>query len=148
MIKALTLIQPWGWAILHGKDVENRSWAPPAGMVGQRIAIHAGKRYDKEGELFVAKQLGLERLPDEAHRQGVIGTAVIDRAVATREADPAAEIDLDPLMDSPWFSGPWGWVLRDVRELERPIACKGMLGLWRLPEALEAALTGQLKLSA
>ena len=140
-MQALTLIQPWGWAIMHSKDVENRTWAPPASMVGQRIAIHAGKRYDREGELFVAKQLGLERLPEAAHWQGVIGTAVIDRAI---DEDFVA----DPLMDSPWFSGPWGWVLRDVRELERPIACKGMLGLWRLPAAIEAALAGQLKLSA
>lgn len=140
-MQALTLIQPFGWALFHGKPVENRSWAPPAGIIGQRIAIHAGKRYDREGELFVCRQLGLERLPDEVHRQGVIGTAIIDRAIDE-------QLVADPLMDSPWFSGPWGWVLRDVRELERPIACKGMLGLWRLPAALEAALAGQLKLSA
>lgn len=141
-MKALTLIQPWGWAIMHGKDVENRTWSPPASMIGQRIAIHAGKRYDREGELFVAKQLGLKRLPEAAHWQGVIGTVVIERTIVS------GMLQRDPALKSPWFSGPWGWVLRDVRELERPIACKGMLGLWRLPAAIEAALAGQLKLSA
>lgn len=41
---ALTIIQPWAWAVAHaGKDVENRTWAPPAALIGQDIAIHAGK---------------------------------------------------------------------------------------------------------
>lgn len=47
-MKALTLWQPWSWAIAHaGKRVENRTWAPPASVIGQRVAIHAGLRLDK-----------------------------------------------------------------------------------------------------
>lgn len=43
-MKALTLLNPWAQAIAYwGKDVENRTWAPPASLVGERIAIHAGK---------------------------------------------------------------------------------------------------------
>jgi hypothetical protein len=26
-MKALSVCQPWAWAIFHGKDVENRSWS-------------------------------------------------------------------------------------------------------------------------
>lgn len=41
---ALTVKQPWAEAIArHGKNVENRSRRPPAHLIGQRIAIHAGQ---------------------------------------------------------------------------------------------------------
>ncbi len=50
-MKALSIQQPWAWLILHGgKDIENRSWKLPKAMVGQRIYIHAGKRFDKAAE--------------------------------------------------------------------------------------------------
>lgn len=41
-MKALTVQQPWAWAIFHGKDIENRtqlwSYRGP-------LAIHAGARW-------------------------------------------------------------------------------------------------------
>ena len=44
-MNALTLHQPWASLIAHDvKKIETRSWAPPRQMIGQRIAIHAGKR--------------------------------------------------------------------------------------------------------
>ena len=54
-MKALTVKQPWAWAIIHGgKDVENRSWMPNLGPRGMRIAIHAGKGWDKDASFVVA----------------------------------------------------------------------------------------------
>lgn len=49
-MKAITIRQPYAWAICHaGKRVENRAWHNAPGLiavarrlVGQRIAIHAG----------------------------------------------------------------------------------------------------------
>jgi hypothetical protein len=42
---ALTILQPWAWAIATGlKSVENRTWRPPDAAIGQLVAIHAGKR--------------------------------------------------------------------------------------------------------
>ena len=50
---ALSIRQPWAWAIIHaGKDVENRSenMARRAErLVGQIILIHAGKTFDPDG---------------------------------------------------------------------------------------------------
>ena len=44
-MKALTLYQPWASLIAHGvKTIETRSWAPPRRLIGQRIAIHAGRK--------------------------------------------------------------------------------------------------------
>ena len=45
-LRALTLWPEWAWAVCHlGKNVENRSWPIPRGMVGETIAIHAGARF-------------------------------------------------------------------------------------------------------
>ena len=45
-MKAITLWQPFPSLIAAGeKTSETRSWAPPAGLVGERIAIHAAKRH-------------------------------------------------------------------------------------------------------
>lgn len=51
-----------------------------------------------------------------------------------------------PGLCSPWvhLGVPWHWQLADVRPLPEPVPCKGMLGLWRLPEDVERAVTGQL----
>lgn len=38
-MKAITVRQPWAWAIIHaGKDIENRSWKT---KTRGRVAIHA-----------------------------------------------------------------------------------------------------------
>lgn len=53
-MKALTLWPEWAWAIMHlGKDVENRTWHPPKNILGQRIALHAGRKVGRRYEPFV-----------------------------------------------------------------------------------------------
>lgn len=49
-MKALSIRQPWAWAILHaGKRVENRDWQhTPRWMVGQSICLHASKGCTRE----------------------------------------------------------------------------------------------------
>ena len=54
-MKAITLHQPWASLIAHGvKTIETRSWAPPRRLIGQRIAIHAGKTMVVSGRLHTA----------------------------------------------------------------------------------------------
>ena len=54
-MKTLTLHQPWASLIRDGdKAIETRSWPAPKALVGQRIAIHAGKR-----------QVGPDKLPTD-----------------------------------------------------------------------------------
>jgi len=46
-MKAISLWQPWASLIAVGvKPYETRDWAPPAALIGQRIAIHAAKKVD------------------------------------------------------------------------------------------------------
>ena len=48
-MKAITLHQPYASLIAtHRKRYETRSWPPPAGMINQRIGIHAGKRKSRD----------------------------------------------------------------------------------------------------
>ena len=51
-MKATTLWQPYATLVALGiKTIETRSYAPPAALIGQRIAIHAAKRVCRYGEI-------------------------------------------------------------------------------------------------
>lgn len=111
-VKALTIRQPWAWAICHaGKRIENRAWlkapsllAVARRLVGQRIAIHAaaggGKRddFDDAAEHVIARCRGVEvaKLPPvfqrigarwaldaEAPRGAVVAVAMLAAVVRT-----------------------------------------------------------------
>jgi hypothetical protein len=131
--RALTLWRPWDQAILFGgKDLENRDWAPWDSIIGKLIAIHAGKKFDHEGaEWMLEKGLYWPATP-ELCPTGIVGVARVTGAVVKSE--------------SPWFVGKYGWVLEDVRAFQKPIACPGAQGLWKVEgkplEQLIAALTG------
>jgi hypothetical protein len=109
---ALSMRQPWAWAIIHGsKDVENRSWTrvpKPWRERRGRIAIHAARgmtRREYEDARRFMEGLGVEVPPaHELPRGGIVGSVEI---AGLLEATP-----------SPWFFGPLGLVLRDPRPCE------------------------------
>ncbi len=131
--KALSIRQPWAWAIINaGKDVENRSRRFP---YRGSICLHASL-YMPKGEDFDACLSVLDEIhgnfsqaemvrrqgriasmhhSDEAQRGGIIGTAEI--------------VDCLDHSDSPWFFGPHGLVLRNVKPVPF-IPVKGALGLF------------------
>lgn len=144
-MKALTLHQPWATCIAqHGKRVENRTWAPHA-IIGQRIAIHAGKKFDPVAHTMLVHFHGVplaerEDLPFGA----VVATARVAGWVRfVRRGDilynDFCGITSKQACDarrSTWWAGPIGWILEDVVEI-KPVACKGAQGLWRLPADVE-----------
>ena len=117
-MRALTIRQPWASLIASGaKRLENRSWSPPADMIGQRIAIHAGQGWDgKRAQELVGCDLRREDCPAGL----VVCTAVIDSVVDHSE--------------DPYWIGPLAWVLRDVEQATSP-PTRGKLGLWRMDQA-------------
>ncbi len=129
MTLALSVRQPYAWAILHaGKDVENRDWKPhnPGRRVRGRILLHAGKAfysgkqdaaYDIRGWAFAA---GIEPPHiDDLPLGGIVGEVEI--------------VDCVTEYDSPWFNGPVGLVLRNPKPLPfRPY--KGELGFFKVEE--------------
>lgn len=125
-MKGLTVWQPWAHCIVHcEKDVENRTWAPPIHVVGQRIAIHAGKVLDPDA---VARLVAAGRLvKGEIHGAplgAVIGTARLEGSTRASRS---------------WWAEPdmTHWLLADVRRLREPVPCRGAQGLWDLPADVE-----------
>lgn len=144
-MKALTLWRPWPAMIFHvpaahAKRVENRGWRPPRGLIGQRIAIHAGEHLDHWALATCRHMLG-DAAPteDQARAKGIIGTARI--AFVCNEADMDKAMTMqDHLTIKWWFVGPFGWILDEVRALPEPIPCAGQRGLWTLPPEIAARL--------
>lgn len=116
-IKALSIKQPYPHHIFHdGKDVENRDW-PTRGR-GWFI-IHAGV---SKSEL-ASSQMGLPR-------GGVVGMARI--------------VDCVTEMESRWFFGRYGFVLRDAFPLPL-IPCRGQLGFFRLDDEAGRSVAAALR---
>ena len=167
-MRALTVRAPWSWAIAHGgKDVENRSWQPPCWL--DQVAIHAGARsgWDRDGENSLRVNLAWQRF--------IGPVSSLNRWMGTRNVElgrdnpliiysaivAVAEVDtchhdgscyLFPAFHegtgrcSAWAAaGQWHWHLANVRALSDPVPCKGMLGLWRLPEDVERDVRKQLE---
>ena len=128
---AITLWQPWAQVLVEGpKQIENRTWAPPAWAVGQRIAIHAGATWDEEGEEFCLERGVDEDLLAKARRNrgGIVGGA---RLVAYHLEDPRNVF-------APWFCGPVGWEFADRRSCLF-VPCPGFQKIWKIsPPVLEA----------
>lgn len=125
--RALSIRQPWAWAIMTlGKDIENRSWET---LRRGPICLHVGKgmtwteevgffeeldRIAPEGKW--GRQARLDAFYENDQRGGIIGIADIVDCV--RESR------------SPWFAGPFGIVLANVRPVPF-IPCKGRLSFFR-----------------
>jgi hypothetical protein len=135
-MKALSVIQPWAWLIIHGaeivpggKTIENRSWnTRHRGRVLVHASASAGKTLESiyQAQQFIARTFGASaasRLPHLSDGRlalgGIIGSVRIVDVVP-----PWA-----PRGD-PWHvPGQFGFVLADPEPLPfRP--CKGQVGLW------------------
>ena len=132
---ALTLWQPWAHAMCSlGKRIENRPWAPPAWLLGQRLAIHAGATMDRASferlRVLLPDDLDLSSLP----RKAVVATCRLVMVVTVGTYD-----DL-PEDQRRWFVGPYGWLVDDLRVLSQPVPCRGFQKLWRMPEDVRAAV--------
>lgn len=131
---ALTLIQPWAYAVERlGKRIENRGWAPPRWVVGKRIYIHAGAKLDKDSCESIA-ETG-RRLPEKLAQKSIGCSVVVVGWVAPdgRRNGSLTEHDARLALADEWYvPGQIAWVLRDVWLVEPRIPAKGQLGLWEL----------------
>lgn len=155
-MRALTLWQPWAWAILHlpsdiAKPAENRDWMPPRSLLGQRIAIHGGKRYDglamvRVSDIVFQRAGSLPRGVATSRRDesGILGTVRLVGVVEDRrgqlELVSGSWGETSRAACVPWFVGRYGWVLDQRRVLDRPIPCAGKQGLWTVPDEIAARL--------
>lgn len=142
-MKALTVQQPWAWAILHGKDIENRTqlW-----KYRGPLAIHAGARESERG-FFDARIITAAQESDSVGPGSFYGTNL---PTALTFSAILGVVDLVDCHPDAGCCQPWGeqsyvehggrerrrithLVLENPRELAVPIPCKGALGLWTPP---------------
>lgn len=123
ILRAVTLWRPWPYCITHlGKPIENRSWECWL-KEGDFLAIHAGKRWDKEGAAWVAENFGM--IPPRPYHVESAIVAVCRFGGNVRHSA------------SKWFFGPVGWSLYEVVPIE-PVKAMGKQGLWKVEgETLE-----------
>lgn len=128
---ALSVRQPWAWAIIHGgKDIENRTLGAikSGGMEPGRIALHAASGMtEREYRWAVWKLLQINvhvPRPDTLIRGAIIGSVEV--------------VDIVDSSPSPWFGGPWGLVLETPTPCD-PVPATGKLGYFRWERSGELA---------
>lgn len=140
---ALTVKQPFAHCIAsQSKLVENRSWAAPRHVIGERIAIHAGKSLDAEGYAAVREMELRHPLPeaDLLVRGAVVAVARLDGVTGDRSKIPRDQ--------RRWWAGPFGWLLSDVEALVDPVPCRGRQRLWVLTTEVSVRVEAQLGAAA
>ena len=120
-MKALSIRQPWAWLIVNGyKDIENRTWSTD---FRGRVYVHAGKRV-KQGDFpeqrAYIRASGLI-LSEEPPLGAIIGEVTISDCVDS--------------LSSPWFCGPYGFLLSSPMAYKDPIPYRGQLGFFQVEEA-------------
>ena len=125
---ALSIRQPWAWMILNGgKRVENRGW--PTYFRG-RFLIHASKTPAAPDECDAAIHMLNASHPDPA---SLIVPYVRDMQCGgiVGEAELSACVTVAPRGQEHWFTGPFGFVLVNVRRVPfRPY--RGQVGFFNV----------------
>ncbi len=136
---ALSVRQPWAWAIVAGhKRIENRTaGAIAAGGMGLGpICIHAATGLKQDEFQWAHWRLHRHGVacprPEDLVRGAIIGTVEVTDIVAQSDSD--------------WFGGPRGLVLTDARQIA-PIPAPGALGYfdWHPGGALAAPAPWMLR---
>ena len=164
-MRALTIRQPWAWAVIHAdKTVENRS-RNIAGDYRGPVAIHAGLEIDEAGQhdpLIREAWTGETRLTEDLDRPTFYHDVPWRKAFSYGRVIGVADLADVHYIDghserwdaqgeqnatcSPWaHHGPiWHLIFANPRPLTHPIQVRGQLGLWTLPDDIEQAVRRQL----
>lgn len=156
-MKALTVRQPWAWAIARGgKLIENRSPGAVSWQPRLNLAIHAGSSWSKRGATddrvklaWFEQYRGLALSPESEPRlRGGIILAVVD----------LVDVHPDAFCCRPWGESEYAHasgaqvrdvthlVLENVRPCVPPVEYRrGMLGLWTVPESVEREVLSRIE---
>ncbi len=153
---ALSIWQPFAdYCAIGLKPLENRSWCPSVALLDQWVLIHAAKRVPKAEEIERAAEVCRDATgerglldPESFALGAVVGAARITGVVAqasTNLIDALQHRRTAELVHSPWFNGPFGWVLEDAVRFPAPIQVSGRQGIWIVPETYRIAIREQMK---
>lgn len=138
----LTLHRPVDWAMARaGKDLENRGHRPPRTVLGTRIALHAGEKYNYEYFDWIKGVVGSDVVIPETRPGVIVATTLIvgwlcvgnDECRKAGLEVLASAAEFIELRNSKWFLGPYAWVCRETIALPKPVRCKGAQGVWTVP---------------
>ncbi len=149
-MKALTIRQPWAWAIGRLKEFETLVCRAPEDAIGRWVAVHAADRqvdpWDwtrlHRGTMYFAPGLFFPKV-DEFSLGAVVS---VGRLTECSEVTPALLKSQGPLEREwgEWAVGRFVWRLREVRILPEPVEVPGQEGLWKLPMAVEGSVRAAL----
>lgn len=133
-IKCISMWRPWAnWVRLGWKTTETRLHSRFAGLVGQRIGIHAALKWDENALVTASPFLDEQQMEksqsnifmDEsnAHKGAIICTATV-WAVKWLEITNSYSSLIE--CETPRY----GLFLKDIEPLEVPHFCKGRQGIW------------------
>lgn len=124
---ALSVRQPWAWAIIHGgKVIENRSLGSirAGNMTPGKICIHAASGMKEDEYRYAHWRLARHGVtcprPDDLVRSAIIGTVEVTEIITQS--------------DSEWFGGEAGLVLAHPQAID-PIPASGALGYFKWQRA-------------
>jgi hypothetical protein len=152
-MKCLTLRGGWWWWCITelGKDIENRSWQTPyRGDVLIHISAYVPKfEYNEWFEWLKDKtqkgKIPFVNVPTYSQFSNlngkIVGLAEITDCVSTSKSFWYG-VAMKSSSDLPLKQ--YGFVLKNVRELSKPLRVKGTLGLWNLPRQYEVDVKRQL----
>lgn len=125
-MKCISLWQPWASAIAWElKRIETRSWRPPDNLIGQRIAIHAAKRWTAaERDAYAA--LCPPGLPMPL---GCI-VACATLAEVCRTEFMADRITAQEKSFGDYTPGRFAWMLTGITRLVTPVPVRGRQGFF------------------
>jgi hypothetical protein len=133
-MKAVSIHQPWAWAILHaGKNVENRTWAT---RHRGPLLIHASRSrasYNRQDAALWPELYGVELPAWEELTTGAI-LGIVDVVDCVR-VGPAGTLGEGAA--SVWaLEGYFGWVLANPRVFAKPITYRGAQMLFEVNAGL------------
>lgn len=134
-VPVVSLWQPWAWLVVHGpKDVENRTWTLPKGMLGKVIHIHASLKEDtwawtEAQSLCLRNGYDPAQIPSAIKLQygGIIGRVrVVEYLPPAPSGEPRA----------PWhMPEQWGWRLAERTPVSF-VPMRGYQRFWRVPASV------------
>jgi len=127
---AITVYQPWASLIAGGfKHYETRHWQPPRSLVGNLIAIHAGKLWTQREKRWLA---AYQQLYPEITSMAIPLGAIVAmcRLTAVLPTEALTNINQRERSFGDFSPGRFGWQLEVVRVPQNPIVVTGKQGIW------------------
>lgn len=134
---ALSVRQPWAWALLYaGKDIENRQWKFAPRYTGP-LLIHTGKSRPPHDDYAEVRALSEVPIPPRhlLPLGGYVGLVMVGTAHSSDDCRTPKSYDPDlPFRTCSRWAQPFGGYhlpVSDPRPFPTLVEAQGQLGFWR-----------------